>query len=312
MLQTVEILFPILFTIICGSFAANMSWLKPDFFAGLAKLVLYFFLPITLIITVSKIQIQELILFDYLGIYTLASLLAFGLTYGLVRYISKTSHHDASVYAVGGSFSNSIYIGYPILLTLFESLASQILIMTIFVETIIMLPFALTIIEGLRNDSSSRSINFIGRLFKNPVILAVLIGVAASSINMTLPIPLEKSLQSISDCTTPLALFVVGGSILFRQTQPSEKSAKPGQITTIVICGKLLLHPLCAVFIIWLWAPIDQSTKLAILVLSALPTFISYPVIMEPYGLRHQCSKIVAAGTVMSLATLGITISIIL
>ena len=312
MIQTVEILFPILFTIICGCLAANKSWLKPDFFALLAKLVLYFFLPVTLILTVSKIEIQNLILRDYLGIYTLASLLAFCLTYGLVRYFSKTSHHDASVYAVGGSFSNSIYIGYPILLTLFESLASQILIMTIVVETIIMLPFALTLIEGSRDDSASRSKNFVGRLLKNPVILAVIFGVALSSIGLTLPSPLENSLQSISACTTPLALFVVGGSILFHQTQPSKKPDKLGEITFIVIFGKLLLHPLCAAFIIWLWAPIDQSTKLAILLLSALPTFISYPVIMGPYGLRHQCSKIVAIGTLISLVTLGITISIIL
>lgn len=316
MIQTVEILFPILFMIICGSVAANMSWLKADFFAGLAKLVLYFFLPVTLILTVSKIQIRELILFDYLGIYTLASLLAFCLTYGLVRYFTGTSHHDAAVYAVGGSFSNSIYIGYPILLTLFESLASQILIMTIFIETIIMLPFAITLLESSNQNNTSKTSNnskdFVWRLLKNPVILAVLFGVLASSLGIVLPSLLDESLQSISACTTPLALFVVGGSILFHQSHPSKNPVDHRKVTSAVIFGKLLLHPLCAVFVIWLWVPIDQSIKIAILLLSALPTFISYPVIMGPYGLRHQCSKIVAYGTMLSMITLGIIISFIL
>ena len=167
-------------------------------------------------------------------------------------------------------------------------------------------------IRDSTSKTSNNSKDFGWRLLKNPVILAVLFGVLASSLGIVLPSLLDESLQSISACTTPLALFVVGGSILFHQSQPSKNPVDYRKVTSAVIFGKLLLHPLCAVFVIWLWVPIDQSIKIAILLLSALPTFISYPVIMGPYGLRHQCSKIVASGTMLSMITLGIIISFIL
>jgi predicted permease len=60
---------------------------------------------------------------------------------------------------------------------------------------------------------------FLGRILGNPVIVAVLAGMAFSISHLTMPIIVQRSLKIISDLALPTALLIIGGALSFDQVR---------------------------------------------------------------------------------------------
>ena len=146
---------------------------------------------------------------------------------------------------------------------------------------------------------------FLSRITHNPVIVTVLAAIIFSALNMSMPTPLEKTLTMIGSCTTVLALFLVGGTIRWRELAARQSEQSESRVIATVVSSKLILHPLIVWFFVWCWKPLDYNLQISAVLLAMMPTFLSYPVLTSQYGLTRISSSIVAISTPLGILSLS-------
>ena len=199
-------------------------------------------LPALLFKALSQRALGELVSADLLIAYTLGSLLVAGLALGYVCLVQKRDLQSGAVLALGVSASNSAYIGYPIALQVFGPAASAALAVYALVESLVMMPLALTLAEagGSGGRPWYRALgDILLRLAKNPFILAIAAGVAWATTGVPLPAPLARVVDMLSTASAPVALFCIGGTLAGR-----SGSATTGRLG--VDAGELVLAELGA------------------------------------------------------------------
>ncbi|RZA11643.1 MAG: AEC family transporter, partial [Lysobacteraceae bacterium] len=135
-------------------------------------------------------------------------------------------------------------------------------------------------------------------LARNPMIIAIVLGLVFAVAGWHLPAPAERAMGLFATSCGALALFVIGGS-LGGQRVPGLWQDVPA-----IVVGKLLLHPLAVLVMLWLLPPIDPLLRTAAVVSAAVPMLGIYPVIAQRYGLDGLCAAVQLVATLASFATL--------
>ena len=302
MLTTLSITIPIFILIAIGFFAVRSGFLRQAETRVLVLFVMNFALPALLFKAMAERPLGDLLNFRVLAIYTLGSLVVFGGALGIALLVKKSNLQDGAILAMGTSVCNSAFIGFPIALQLFGSAASANLAIYVAVETVIMLPLMMTLAELGGSTGTHWTIvlrDIFCRLLKNPLIVAIFIGVVFSALELTLPLPLSRATDLLSGAAAPVALFYIGCVLASLSLK-----GMVGDIGGIVI-GKLILHPL-AVFAMFLLIPLDDPMlKMALVINAGMPMMSMYPILGQKYGKEAICSAAVVATTVTSFVTIS-------
>lgn len=302
MLSVLSITAPIFLLMGVGFFAVRSRILSQEATASIGRFVLYFALPALVFGTVSQMHFSEIIDPSFISIYALGSLgsLLTGTLIGIFALGNRLS--AGALKGLGMSISNSLFIGYPVLLQVFGEPQTRALAMVVMVENVITLPLALLIIEY---GSSNREGNLItvwrsvfSRVSRNPIIIAIVSGLLVSASGLALPAMVNKSLEMLGQTAAATALFVIGGSLVGNRIRGDLQEILP------VVVGKLLIHPTLVLLLLWIMPPFDPKLELSVLLMAAMPMFSIYPLIGSNYGLGRQCSSILVATTVLSFFTL--------
>lgn len=80
---------------------------------------------------------------------------------------------------------------------------------------------------------------------------------------------------------------------------------------SVVVVGKLVLHPLLVLLMLWLMPPFDARLELSALLIAAMPMMSIYPIIGGNYGFRSQCSSILVVTTVLSFFTITSLLAVV-
>lgn len=114
------------------------------------------------------------------------------------------------MFAIGGSVSNSMFIGFPILNQVLPEVAGPVLVMCVLVENIVVTPVGLFVAES-RAARASGSVGWttaqrtLERMGRNPMLVAVLLGAVLSVLPMTMPSVLLTSLDMLAGSAAALA-----------------------------------------------------------------------------------------------------------
>jgi hypothetical protein len=261
--------------------------------------------------TLASMNFDQVIDPTYLLVYGAGSALALAAGLGISKLLLRDSVAAGGVKAIGMAVSNSAFFGYPVLVLVFDDPPTNAFAMALMIENMLILPLALVIIEygvGRQNGTSLASVwkSVLVRVMKNPLIMAIIAGVLASAIDLQLPAVMIKSLGMLSGTAAPVALFVVGGSLV--------NSSLRGNLSEIglVVAGKLALHPLLMVLLIWLLPDFDPRLQLAAVLMAAMPMMSIYPIIGGNYGYRNLCASILLVTTVLSFVTISLTLKLLL
>lgn len=301
MLAILAITGPIFILIAVGFAAVRLRVLATTDMRALGVFVINFALPALLFSAMSAGSVTQTLRLDLLLPYALGSLAVVGLVVALAMTVLRRKLQMAAVLAMGMSVSNSAFIGFPIAQQLSPGTASAALAVYAMVEALIMFPLLMALAElgggGGRWPVVLRGI--VLSLARNPMILAILAGVALSLAGLTLPLPAARAIELLGSTAAPVALFYIGGTLAGLKVKIAA-----GDIG-LIVAGKLVLHPLL-VYLAFLALPLDGAALQTAAVLNAcMPMMSIYPILAQKYGQEGLCAAALVATTVTSFFTIS-------
>jgi predicted permease len=224
------------------------------------------------------------------------------LVYNLAHSWGKLDSARSTMLSMGCVYPNSAFLGLPVVIQVFGTNAAPFSSLAIMVETSILLPLILLLAN--RGEQQSLAASLLNSL-KNPLIVAILLGIAYAALQIPLPGIGEKVIRGLSAAASGAALFYVGGEMYKLQQQPAtgdERLLKPAVMVSLV---KLLLYPLVILAMTLLIPGMDKDIIPVLVVIASMPTVGIFPLVASAHGLEAFASTILIVATALSVVTLN-------
>jgi predicted permease len=302
MLDILLITVPIYVLMGLGYVAGRSGMLAASEMRALGKFVVNFALPALLFRALSQKPIREIFDGRYLLAYALGSLVVFAGAFALTRYARHKDVPYSSMFAMGASFSNSGFVGYPIVLQWLGPPAGVALALCMIVENLIMMPLALAVAEsgGVHGDDWRKAARkSFAMIIRNPMVISIFAGFAVALLGIPLPDWFNKSIGLLANASTAVALFVIGGALV-----GLEPRGMLGEASAVAF-GKLVVHPLVVFGFVLLTAPVDAKMRAAAVAYAAAPMLSIYPILAQKYGYERFCAAALVGATVISIVTVS-------
>ncbi len=305
MLHILNITAPIYLIIAAGFLAVRLGLFSKDDTRVLGRFVIQFCVPALIFHALSQRSFGEILNASFLMAYAGA---AVALSLGMMFYARRVRGHGmpmAALHGLGVSASNSAFIGYPILAqTIGPAAAGVGLALAMIVENLIALPLALVMADSGSGGAAQRWHHTLLRnlrgLLKNPMIAAILLGFTFSMLGAQLPEFMARTVQIVATAASPVALFVIGGSLVGLRLGGVRRD-----IATVTF-GKLVLHPLLVFLALWTLPPLDPQLRIAAVVLAGMPMLSLYPVVAQKYHHEGFCAAALLVTTVASFISISV------
>lgn len=303
MLNILTVLLPVFIVIAVGYGFTRQGVFSREGLMALGRFVISIALPALIFKTIAEKSIADVLIPAYLFGYGAATLCCFalGLTFSL--WVSRQTLTASAVNALGQSFSNSAFIGYPLLLgVLGNANAGVYFALSTLVENILLLPIFLAIVE-IENGGEGSWGTRLGRILLNtlrkPLVVALIAGLIFSALQWKLPVPVQKSIDLLAAAAAPLAIFVIGGGLNGIRLQ--------GNIPAIVqiTFGKLILMPALVALFIWLFAGSAEMIFAGAL-MGGVAMANTVAILAQHYGFPNRGTASMMTTNLLSVITLSI------
>jgi predicted permease len=246
---------------------------------------------------------------DYLAVYALGSLASLGLVTLVARRVLHRPFSLAALEGLGASGSNSMFLGYPIAVQVIGPVAGLALALCALVENLLVIPLGLALADsapGLAGRHWRHVVtSTLHNLSRNPMIVAMLVGLLVSASGLHLPGVLDKFVAMTASATSPVALFVIGGSLVGLRLSGIRSDI------ALIVLGKLLLHPLCVLGLVLMFPPANPLLGTAAVLFAAVPMMSIYPVLAQRHGHERLCSAALLVATLTSFVTIGLCLALL-
>jgi predicted permease len=302
MLTPLLIVLPIFGLILAGWLARRLGVLGPHATTELNRFVVYLALPALLFDIIAHAK--------WTDVWQPGFVAAFGLSAGLIFVLTVAIRHrprhlaDAVIDGLNAGYANVGFVGFPLIaVALGPDALAPTLIATI-ITVCVLFGIAIVIMEislQKKQGLSSLLLKTGGKLLRNPLLLAPILGALVPLSGVAVPAPAENFLKLIGGAASPCALVALG---LFLAGQKPEKQPAHA-LTATLVALKLVLQPA----VTWVLAAIVfQLSPLlthAAVLLAALPTGTGPFMLAEFY--RREASvtgRVVLASTIVSILTI--------
>lgn len=301
MLSILAITIPIYLLIGAGYIAARQRMFSAPDMRVMGKFVLNFPLPALVFQALAQRPIRDILNVPYVAAYGGGSVLMFVAAFGLARYLRGRTTTDSALIGMGASFSNSAFVGYPIIVQWLGPVAAVALALCMLVENMVMLPLTLAVAES---GSSTQAwhvalVQSMRRLATNPLILAISAGIVVSVSGVALPAPMLRAVGLLANASTAVALFVIGGTLVGLKARGVVGEALP------IVIAKLTMHPLAVGVLIMLLPPFEPKLQLAAIAYAGMPMLSIYPIIAQRYGREGLCAATLLVTMLASFLTIS-------
>lgn len=313
MFEILSITGPIYLIILIGAACVRFELFSKADMRVFGKLVINLALPCLLFNALAQRNIRDVLNPGYLAGYAAASLLMLGLGMLWARRVAGLDA-PAGVYAgMGVCCSNSSFIGFPIMLLTLPSIAPAAFAMNLIIENLLLLPLLLMLAETGQQAGAGRGEmvrQLARRLATNPLIIALVAGLAAALFELRLPAPVARTVTLFAQASSALSLLVIGGTLFGLPLR-----GMLGRVMPLVV-GKLALHPL-AVFTAFSlltlagFGGLSAEMKQAGVLFAAMPVMSIYPILAQRHGKEGDAAAALLAMTLLSFLTLSLLIALI-
>ncbi|MDF1616761.1 AEC family transporter [Petrocella sp. FN5] len=293
---------PIFMVMIVGYYLKKRKLVDENFVKMANKLVFNVALPIKLFSDVFKTSLNQYLDLKFIIFILTGTVLSVVLVWILVQgFIKDKAKLGAFLH---GSFrGNFLYIG----LSLMENVTGSIglkapLAIAFIIPTYNILAVIILTLTCSHKDLSKNTWGVIKNIIKNPLIIAVLVGILASRIELTLPLVASRTMGYFEVLATPLALITIGASFSF------EKLTANLKVSLLASLFKLVIIPAFAVAAA-LMIGFSNEDILLIYIIFGVPTAtVSYIMTVAMYGDRDLSSNIIMTSTILSNVTMTLFI----
>ena len=303
MLQILSVTGPIYLIMAAGYMAVRWGFFTREEARVLGRFVVNFCVPALVFRALSQRTLREVLNGPYLAAYALGSL---AVLLGAVAYAHRLRGKPMSLAALQGlgmSGSNSAFVGYPIILQLLGPPAGVALALTMMVENLLVMPLAFVLADSGGTLRWHRALAQAMRgLLKNPMFLGILAGFTFALFDLHLPEVLDRTAQITATAASPLALFVIGASLVGLRLEGLRRDL------AVVVLGKLVLHPVAVFLALLILPPLDPSLRVAAVVFAGMPMLSLYPALAQKYQQEGFCAAALLVATVLSFVTISVWI----
>lgn len=193
--------------------------------------------------------------------------------------------------------SNFVLFAMPLTESIFGEKGRAIAAMMVAIIIPIYNVAAVIVLEYFRGGKP-KAIDLLKKIITNPMIAGVLVGLVFVGLGIKIPSCLEKPISQFSALSTPLALFVLGGTLHFSSIKKNLKYIVP------TLSTKMIIIPIFAV-ILTLILHFEPLERFIYLTMFATPIAASsYPMACNMGGDGELAGELVVISTAVSVVTI--------
>ncbi len=306
-LTVLLVTFPFFALVLAGFVAARQRLLPLDAIPGLNSFVLYFALPAMLYRFGSTTPIAQLLDVAVAGVYALCALVMVGFAL-VMTFSERIRWNDASMGALVAAFPNTGFMGVPLLAALLGPQSVGPIIVVIVVDMLLTssLCIALSRMDQGEGGPWAAAGKALKGVLSNPMPWAIILGAIASSLEFSLPGPIEKTVWLLADAASPVALFTIG-AVLARSQMQSDHPM-PWSDYVPVAMMKLLLHPVLVLLVgsvaIQMGLKLSPFALTVMVLVAALPSASNVSLLAERFGADNgRIARIILVSTALAFLT---------
>ncbi len=297
MLQTLLSVLPI-FGLVMTGFIAKRLLPSSDLWKGIEWLVYYLFFPVLLILEVSKANFSEPGLWGGLMATFIATIIIAVILFPLKRLFNIENTLFTSIFQGGVRYNSYVFLALS--QSLFGS--NGIVIAGVFMAYMIIVINILSIsvlnVYG-SNQSGKKSIGgIIIALFKNPLIIGVLIGIFANLLNISISGPFKQWMLYLGNTATPLSLMSVGAGLILVMDRQKTSGV------CLALFLKLLITPLLTILFLSLFNITGLPAGVALLFATMPSAGNAYILSRQMGGDSDAMASMITWSTLLSIITI--------
>jgi malonate transporter len=290
---------PIFLVIAAGYAATRVGLFERAEMRVFGKYVINIALPALLFNALSQRSAGEVLEPVFVAAYAIGGVASMMAGIFWARRIAKKPMSAAAIVGMGMSCPNSGFIGFPLVAQLFgPATAGVCLALAMIVENFLLLPLALALADSEADDTKSAIVQSLKALARNPMIYGIATGFLFSLLHWHLPEPVAKAVNLFAASTGAISLFVIGGSLVGIRAHGLRRDV------TAIALGKLLVHPLVVLGLVFLLPPMARELQVAVVVMAAVPMLGIYPILAQKHGHDAMAAGAQLGTTVASFFTL--------
>ena len=294
---------PIYLLIALGWVAVRRGWFGAADLRVFGRFMITLCLPALVFDAISRRAAAEVLHAPFLVAYAAGSL---AVLLGGVWWARRSgaSPAAAALQGMGMACPNSGYVGYPILLQVLGPVAGVVLALAMLVENLLTIPLALAMAEsGGQASRRAAVLQALRSLARMPLLWSIVLGFAFALLELRLPEPLARTLGLLGTASTPLALFIIGGTLVGLKLDGGMRVD-----LLRVALGKLVLHPLAVLLMVLILPPFDPALRTGVVLAAAMPMMSIYPVLAQRFGQERPCAAALLTATVLSFVTINLAL----
>jgi hypothetical protein len=297
---------PVFLTILCGFLLTYVKVIRREGIPFLAKIAMNAFIPAMLFQTLSQSDISAHFDLRLWGSYYSGVLLNFALVFMAARVWLAARTDEAAITAVGGVFSNVVLLGIPLVQAVYgeEGLVPLLIILSI--HPVTLLGITIFIVEGSRGRDGHwlpKVLRSIVRVVKNPIIVAIVLGVLASLFEIRMPEMVDGTLERFRTAGPTIALLLVGAGLYGQSVR--------GNLSASLLCtgAKMFVQPVLVFAVGHFIFDLPPLWLTIVTIVAALPSGANVAIIAGSYNTCiDRSSTTILLTTIISMLTLPLLI----
>lgn len=287
-----------------GYWAGRSGMFGAEATAALTKFVFYFALSAMLFGFTSNLSLAEL--FDWR--VAAAYLWGCGVVYAvalMIAFLRRRPMAEAAMEAHTAVIGNTGFLGVPMLVLLMGVEAAGTILLILSIDLLLFSSLLTIVVTVSREGRLSAELpqRLLLGVLKNPMIMAMVVGLSWSGTGMPVPGPLNEFMVLLGAAATPGALFAIGASL-------AGKSAEKMHIAGWLSFAKLVLHPIAVAFGALVLFKVEPYAASVMIAAAALPVAGNVYILAQHFGVAPQrVSAAILISTALSIVTLPLIIA---
>lgn len=287
-----------------GALLAHLKLLDASAQLILSRLAFFVGNPALMITVLGGTDVSQL--FSTNLIASLSSVIVVSLVYIVAaRLVFHRSAGDTVIGTFSSAYVNAGNLGLPIAAYVLGNVS--VIAPMLLTQLIVLQPIGLTVLEFTTRRAGSTEtrrrhiLRLISQPFRNPLMIAALIGVALSVTGFRLPALIENPLRLIGGLAVPAMLIAYGVSL---RLGPRPGEGEPKLQVVFVVALKVLVQPLVAFTVGHFVLGLPPAGLLAVTVVAALPTAQN----VFTFAVRYRCGTLLARDSIFVSTVLSVPV----
>jgi malonate transporter and related proteins len=293
---------PVFGLVACGYLAGRFRIVTQASSLALNQFVYAFALPAMLFVAVYRGSLDEILSGAFLLAVIGATILTAAAGFALSAF-AGASHAESTMRALNASFANTGYLGIPLVTVAYGERAALPAALATVATNFVSFALAIVCLELFVNPHRGAVRRALKGVIMSPLIWPIGLAVFLVSVEVKIPLPVERFATLLAAAAGPCALFAIG---LFVSQLSIRAGAAATWQTTVL---KLALHPLLmALLVFWVLSVDPFWAKIAV-VCASLPLGATAFVLAQRYQLLEAETS---TGAVVSTAASLLTVSLVM